>query len=72
MAPLASRLIQGALRQNLLVRHVALLDDQGQMLASSDPRGSELVLATPEGFVAQALDQPVSGLGHQCASGELQ
>ena len=60
--PLASRLIQGALRQNLLVRHVALLDDQGQMLASSDPRGSELVLAAPEGFVAQALDQPVSGL----------
>nr|WP_315493974.1 EAL domain-containing protein [uncultured Rhodoferax sp.] len=60
--PLASRLIQGALRQNLLVRHVALLDAQGQMLASSDPRGAELVLATPEGFVAQALNQPVSSL----------
>jgi diguanylate cyclase (GGDEF)-like protein len=59
---LASRLIQGALRQNLLVRHVALLDAQGQMLASSDPLGAELVLAIPEGFAAQALDQPVSSL----------
>ena len=60
--PLASRLIQGALRQNLLVRHVALLDERGHMLASSDPRGAELVLATPPGFVAESLNQPVSSL----------
>ena len=60
--PLASRLIQGALRQNLLVRHVALLDSHGRMLASSDPRGAELVLATPPGFVNDALNQPVSSL----------
>lgn len=59
---LASRLIQGALRQNLLVRHVALLDDKGQMLASSDARGAELVLATPPNFVARALEQVVAGL----------
>lgn len=61
-APMASRLIQGALRQNLLVRHVALLDDKGQMLASSDPLGADLVLATPPGFVHDALEQSVSSL----------
>lgn len=60
--PLASRLIQGALRQNLLVRHVALLDAQGQMLASSDPLGAELVLAIPDGFVTQTLNQSISSL----------
>ena len=61
-ASMASRLIQGALRQNLLVRHVALLDDKGKMLASSDALGPDLVLATPPGFVHDALEQPVSSL----------
>lgn len=59
---LASRLIQGALRQNLLVRHVALLDGAGRMLASSDARGAELVLAAPQDFLTQALAQAVAGL----------
>ncbi|OYQ39763.1 diguanylate cyclase [Rhodoferax sp. TH121] len=59
---LASRLIQGALRQNLLVRHVALLDDAGRMLASSDARGAELELAAPQDFLTQAQAQVVAGL----------
>jgi diguanylate cyclase (GGDEF)-like protein len=59
---LASRLIQGALRQNLLVRNVALLDDQGRTIASSDAQGAALQLDLPAGFLARSLDQPVSTL----------
>jgi diguanylate cyclase (GGDEF)-like protein len=58
----ASRLIQGALRQNLLVRNVALLDEQGQMVASSDAQGAALQLQLPTDFLAQLLAQPVSTL----------
>ena len=59
---LASRLIQGALRQNLLVRNVALLDNQGKTIASSDAQGGALQLDLPPGFVASSLEQPVSTL----------
>jgi diguanylate cyclase (GGDEF)-like protein len=59
---LASKLIRGALRQNLLVRNVALLDDQGQTIASSGTPGPALQLDLPAGFVARSLAQPVSTL----------
>jgi hypothetical protein len=52
---LASRLIQGALRQNLLVRNVALLDDQGRTIASSDAQGAALHLDLPAGGELQQL-----------------
>lgn len=59
---MASRLIQGALRQNLLVRNVALLDDQGLTIASSDAQGAALQLELPTGFLERSLAQPVSAL----------
>ncbi|MDZ7937042.1 MAG: EAL domain-containing protein [Rhodoferax sp.] len=58
----ASKLIQGALRQNLLVRNVALLDDQENTIASSNARGAALQLQLPQGFLEEMLEQPVSTL----------
>ena len=58
----ASRLMYGAVQQNLLVRHVALLDDKGKILASSDPSGAEVTLSLPPGFVEEVMAQPVSTL----------
>jgi diguanylate cyclase (GGDEF)-like protein len=58
----ANRLIQGALRQNLLVRNVALLDTQGFTIASSDAQGAALQLDLPTGFLERSLAQPVSTL----------
>lgn len=47
---------------NLIVRQVALLNTQGQIMVSSDASGSALALALPDGFVDEALAQPVSTL----------
>jgi diguanylate cyclase (GGDEF)-like protein len=58
----ASRLIRGALRQNLLVRNVALLDAEGVTIGSSDPQAAALQLDLPAGFLARSLAQPVSTL----------
>ena len=58
----ASRLMYGAVQQNLLVRHVALLDEKGKVLASSDPSGTEVTLSLPPGFVEEVMAQPVSTL----------
>lgn len=58
----ASAVLQRAARQNLSVRLVALLDAQGHLLASSTPRGAELELRLPEGFVEEALAPTVSAL----------
>ena len=49
--------LQSALRQNLLVRHLALLDVNGKVLADSSPQGSGLALAVPAVFVDLALRQ---------------
>ena len=62
MAPGASRLLQGAVQQNLMVRFVALVDDRGSVIASSDVSGSGLELSLPPGFVDDVLAQPVSTL----------
>jgi diguanylate cyclase (GGDEF)-like protein len=61
-APAASQLLRSAARQNLLVRHVALLDSAGKVLASSDPAGARLSVELPVGFLRSALEQPVSTL----------
>jgi diguanylate cyclase (GGDEF)-like protein len=58
----ASRLIRGALRQNLLVRNVALLDAEGVTIASSDPQAEALQLDLPQGFLDRSLTQSVSTL----------
>ncbi len=60
--PQASALLRSAMRQNLIVRSVALLDAQGQVLASSSYAGAQLLLRLPEGFVAQVLADPMLGL----------
>lgn len=58
----ANRILQTTMRQNLLVRQVALLDPVGKVIASSDPSGAELKITLPPGFVNEALDLPVSTL----------
>ncbi len=58
----ASALLRSSVRYNLLLRHVAVLDEEGRVLASSAPAGQQLALALPPDFVQQALAQPVPGM----------
>lgn len=58
----ASALLRSTTRQNLMLRSVALLNAQGQVLASSSPAGARLPLQLPQGFVAQVLASPLSTL----------
>ncbi len=58
----ASRLMFGAVQQNLLVRHISLLNGKGTVLASSDSNGAGVVLSLPAGFVDEVMAQPVSTL----------
>ncbi|HPH13884.1 MAG TPA: diguanylate cyclase, partial [Burkholderiaceae bacterium] len=58
----ASKLMNGAVQQNLLVRHVSLLNEKGKVLASSDSGGAAVVLSLPMGFVDEVMAQPVSTL----------
>lgn len=58
----SSRLMYGAVQQNLMVRYVALLDAQEQVMASSDPSGAGFAVRLPAGFVAEVLAQPVSAM----------
>ena len=58
----ASALLRTTMRQNLIVRSVALLDVRGQVLASSSHAGARLPLRLPDGFVAQVLAPAVSTL----------
>ncbi|MDP2367267.1 EAL domain-containing protein [Rhodoferax sp.] len=55
-----SRSMAGVVLQNLLVRHVTLLDAGGRVLASSDPSGADLKPSVPAGFVDEVLAQAVS------------
>ncbi len=58
----ASRLIRGVTEQNLIVRYVALLDPTGRVVASSSAGGTELQVNLPDGFLTEAMSQPVSTL----------
>ena len=61
-ADTAGRVMRVALRQNLLLRSVALLDAQGKVIASSDETHADLAMDLPAGFVTEALTQPISTL----------
>lgn len=58
----ASRLMHGAMQQNLMVRYVALINTQGQVIASTDSSGTQLAVSLPAGFVEEVLTQPISAL----------
>ena len=60
--PLASKLIEGATRQNLLVHNVALMDADGKVVASSSPSDTGQPMSLPMGFITEALEQQVSTL----------
>ena len=57
-----SALLRSALRQSQVVRTLALVDAQGQVLASSDPQGARKQLPLPEGFLERALDPAMPSL----------
>ena len=57
-----SRVMLGAVQQNLMVRYVALLNPQGHVIASSDPSGAALTVHLPAGFINQVLANAVSSL----------
>ena len=61
-AATASQVLRRATRQNLMVRFVALLDDQGRVLASSDPAAEQLAVEVPERFLRQVLDPSVASM----------
>ena len=49
-------------QQNMLLRNLSLLDDQGHVLATSDPAGKALQLDLAASFLNEVLAQPVSTL----------
>lgn len=67
----AHRLLDNVVRQNLLVRHVAFVDANGTVIASSDRRGAQLPLALPAGFVRSVLANPVSTLAISAPASSL-
>ncbi|MBP6483845.1 MAG: EAL domain-containing protein [Rhodoferax sp.] len=59
---LASQLLRNAARQNLSVRFVALVNENGRVLASSEFSGADLEVNLPAGFLAEVMAQPMSTL----------
>jgi diguanylate cyclase (GGDEF)-like protein len=57
---ITSRLMHGAVQQNLTVRFVALVNAQGRVVASSDSSGAQLALQLPAAFLQEVLAQPVA------------
>jgi diguanylate cyclase (GGDEF)-like protein len=49
-------------QQNMLVRSLTLLNEQGKVLATSAPNGNALELNLPAGFLEDVLAQPVANL----------
>ena len=58
----ASQRLRSSARQNLMVRYVALLNREGETLASSDPAGKALVVRLPPDFLQSVLAPSVSTL----------
>ena len=58
----ASRALARSAQQNMLLRNLSLLDEQGQLLATSDPAGKALKLNLPPSFLTEVIAQPVSAL----------
>ncbi|MES2584630.1 MAG: EAL domain-containing protein [Pseudomonadota bacterium] len=61
-AEAASRLLRNAASQNLMVRFVGLVDEKGQVFATSEPVGATMPRELPPAFIADALAQPMSTL----------
>ena len=60
--PTASESMTRYAQQNMLLRNLSLLDDQGEVLATSDPAGKALQLNLPASFLNEVIAQPVSTL----------
>ena len=60
--PTASESMTRYAQQNMLLRNLSLLDDQGQVLATSDPAGKALQLNLPASFLNEVIAQSVSTL----------
>ncbi len=58
----ASQRLRISARQNLMVRYVAVLDDAGKVMASSDAAGAGLLMQLPPGFLQDVLSHSVSTL----------
>jgi diguanylate cyclase (GGDEF)-like protein len=58
----ASQSLRDAMRQNLLVRQVLLVDEKENIIASSEANGADLVVNLPAGFVRDTLAQAISTL----------
>jgi diguanylate cyclase (GGDEF)-like protein len=65
------QLLDDVVRQNLLVRHVAFVNAQGDVIASTDRRGARLPLTLPAGFVDEVLANPVSTLAISAPASSL-
>jgi len=55
--PQMAQLMGSLTRQNLLIRYVAFVDAQANVLGSSDRRGPRLVVQLPEGFLQEVMSQ---------------
>ena len=62
LPPDANRWLAQAARHNMQVRYLAIVDAQGQVLASSDPQGEHLLVQLPPEFLQQVLQQPIPSL----------
>ncbi|MDH6592637.1 diguanylate cyclase (GGDEF)-like protein [Variovorax sp. TBS-050B] len=60
--PEAAQLIETVVRQSLLVRYIAFLTPDGQVVGSSDRRGAQLAVQLPDRFLKELLDRPGSML----------
>ncbi|MEP6719809.1 MAG: EAL domain-containing protein [Variovorax sp.] len=54
--------MQGVVRQNLLVRYVAVLNARDEVVVSSDRQGAKAAVRLPAGFLRQVVEQPASTL----------
>ncbi len=61
-ATAAQALLRATIRQNLLVRDLAVLDAEGTVIASAQGASARLGLPLPAGFLAAALAEPTSQL----------
>jgi enoyl-CoA hydratase/carnithine racemase len=62
LKPNALQMLDAVARQNLLVRHVALLRPDGALLSSSDRRRDKLAVHMPPEFLERVVEQSVSTL----------
>ncbi len=54
--PAAAQRVRAGVRQNMLVRYIAFVTPEGEIIGSSDRRGAQLAVQLPQGHLRQALD----------------